>query len=477
MEYGFLSLLPPCLTIIVALTTREVLQSLVLGIFSGFLILHHGNALTAILALLDNLVNLFAQAWITKTLIFSLLVGSVMRLMMDSGGVSGLVQFLTANGRFISSPRSAQFLAYGIGLAIFIESSITSLVAGAVSRSLFDKYGVSRQKLAYICDSTSAPVCALLPLNGWGALLLGLLTAQVNNGTLTGKPVELLIKSIPYNFYAWLSLVLLFWVIWRNWNIGPMSHYETKSTPIEIPIPAEGGHLLSMLIPLFVLVAMMPLSLYFTGKVSLIAQNTSLATLTWIDIIFAGSGSSAVFYAIFTTLLVTFVQYVLFGRMTQKLYFNSFFTGASELLPIVVILILAFMIGNLIKDLQTAQYLASLTQGWLAPAFIPMLLFLLSSIIAFATGTSWGTFSIMLPIGIALASATGADIPLVIGAVVSGGVFGDHASPISDTTIIASLAAGCDVIEHTHSQLPYALLAAAGSVILFTLSGLLLAYS
>lgn len=473
MDHGLLAVLPPLLTIVLSITTKDVLLSLLIGIFSGLLIIHTGHPLTATIALLDNIVKLFAEAWVVKTLIFSLLVGSVMRLLVDSGGVAGLVHFLTRRSRLVKSARSAQLLAFGIGLAIFIESSITSLVAGTVSRPLFDQYGVSRQKLAYICDATSAPVCALFPLNGWGALLLGLLAAQINNGTLHGNAVEILVKSIPYNFYAWLSLLIVFWVIWRDWNIGSMSHYETNTTPVDIPIPADGGRLWHMLVPLTVLVGMIPVSLYYTGSAHLTLSPSVLGSASWLDKLFAGSGTSAVFYAVFTALLVAFGQYVFMGGMTRKQYFDSLFTGAGELLPIVVILILAFLMGNMTKELHTGQYLAALAHGWLSPALLPMLVFLLSAIVAFATGTSWGTFSIMMPIGIALSSATGADATLVVGAVISGGVFGDHASPISDTTIIASLAAGCDVIEHTHSQLPYALLAAIGSAVLFAVFGVL----
>jgi Na+/H+ antiporter NhaC len=157
--------------------------------------------------------------------------------------------------------------------------------------------------------------------------------------------------------------------------------------------------------------------------------------------------------------------------MSRQDYFRSAFAGAGELLPIVTILVLAFVIGNLVKELDAGNYLASLAQGWLSAGWIPVLIFLLSAGIAFATGTSWGTFSIMMPIGVSLAVATGADVYLVVGAVISGGVCGDHASPISDTTIISSLAAGCDVADHATSQLPYALLAGAGAAVLFAVFG------
>jgi Na+/H+ antiporter NhaC len=471
MDYGVLSILPPLLAITLALVTRDVLISLTVGILAGFLILNNYQPLDAVLAMLDSIVGLFAEGWVVKTLLFSLLVGSVIRLMMDSGGVAGLVYFLTQKSRTVRSARGSMLLAYFIGLIIFIESSITSLVAGTVARPLCDKYGVSRQKLAYICDSTSAPVCSLIPLNGWGALLLGLLATQITAGVLSGSAVEILFKSIVYNFYAWLALILVLVVILRDWDLGSMRRFEESTTSVSIPVPAEGLHVSRMLLPLVVLIGMVPVSLYFTGQESLLSEGKALENQIFLDAIFAGSGSTSVFYAVLATLLVAFVQYVILGSMSRQDYFRSAFAGAGELLPIVTILVLAFVIGNLVKELDAGNYLASLAQGWLSAGWIPVLIFLLSAGIAFATGTSWGTFSIMMPIGVSLAVATGADVYLVVGAVISGGVCGDHASPISDTTIISSLAAGCDVADHATSQLPYALLAGAGAAVLFAVFG------
>lgn len=458
MEFGLLSILPPLLAIALAIISRDVIISLLTGIFAGFLILNNFNPLDAVIALLDNIISLFAEAWVTKTLLFSLMVGAVMRLMIDSGGVAGLVLFLTQKSRAIRSGKGSLLLAYIIGLLIFIESSITSLVAGTVTRPLCDKFGVSRQKLAYVCDSTSAPVCSLIALNGWGALLLGLITAQVTDGMLSGSPTRIFIESIPFNFYAWVALVLVLVVIIKGWDIGSMREYERQVMPGKLPLTADGGHISRMLVPLFVLIGMMPVSLYYTGNGNFLE----------------GSGSTSVFYAVLASLLVSFIQYVFGGVMSREAWFKSFYHGLGDMLPIVLILVLAFAIGNVTKSMGTGEYLSSLASGVVSPGMIPVIVFLLSSIIAFATGTSWGTFSIMLPIGVSLAVSTGANVELVIGAVVSGGVFGDHCSPISDTTIIASMAAGCNHIEHVNSQLPYALIAGTLAAGLFVVGGLLL---
>lgn len=458
MEFGLLSVLPPFLAIVLAIVSRDVVISLLTGIFAGFLILADFNPLTATINMLDTVISLFAEGWIAKTLLFSLMVGAVMRLVVDSGGVAGLVEFLTQKSRTVRSGKGALLLAYIIGLLIFIESSITSLVAGTVARPLCDKFGVSRQKLAYVCDATSAPVCSLIALNGWGALLIGLVTAEVTNGMLSGSPTQIFLQSIPFNFYAWVAILLVPLVIVRGWDFGSMRTYEERMTPVKLAIPADGGHISRMLVPLFVLIGMMPVSLYYTGNGSILE----------------GSGSTSVFYAVLASLFVSFVQYVFGGVMSREAWFKSFYQGLSDMLPIVLILVLAFTIGKVTNDMGTGKYLASLAEGLVSPAMIPVIVFLLSGVIAFATGTSWGTFSIMLPIGVALAVSTGAHVELVIGAVVSGGVFGDHCSPISDTTIISSMAAGCDHIEHVNSQLPYALLGGLLASGLFILGGLLL---
>jgi Na+/H+ antiporter NhaC len=201
----------------------------------------------------------------------------------------------------------------------------------------------------------------------------------------------------------------------------------------------------AMILPLVVLILMVPLSLYYTGKGDILK----------------GSGSTSVFYAVIATLLFIYVYYRLKGYLSHKEYFESLYEGIGEMIPIALILLLAFLIGAIIKDLGTANYIAEVMKSAeISPQFIPLLVFLVASLTAFSTGTSWGTFSIMMPIALGLAATFNLEIPLVIGAVISGGIFGDHVSPISDTTIISSMASGCDHISHVRTQMPYALVGA-----------------
>ena len=455
MEYGILSIAIPLLTIILAIITKDVIISLLGGIFTGLLVLNGYNPLTAFVALFDGIIALLSEGWIAKTLLFALMIGAIIKLLTISGAVNRFVSYLSTKAQKIDSPKGAMLLAYVIGVVIFIESSITSLVAGTVAKPLCDKNGVSREKLAYICDSTSAPICSLIPLNAWGALLLGLIVTAIDSHVISGDGVSLLIASIPYNFYSLFTLAIVLAVIFLNINIGPMKDaipqnyhadhikHKGKSTPFP------------MLLPLLVMVIAVPFGLYLTGQGD----------------IFKGSGSTSVYYAVIVTLLFMYVYYVSTRMLTHKNYFKGFYEGLGEMIPIMLILLFAIFIGKVIGDLGTAKYLAHLLGGNISPVFMPLLIFIVASITAFSTGTSWGTFSIMMPIGLALGASMGLDIPLVIAAVISGGIFGDHASPISDTTIISSMAAGCDHVEHVRTQLPYALIGGGLASLAFLIAG------
>ncbi len=456
---GILSLLIPLFIIIMAIITKDVVVSLLSGIFLGELVIHHFNPFEAIIALLDGFVGLFAEGWITKTVLFALLVGAIIKLITNAGGVNGFIAYISNKEKRLDSPKGSLLLAYILGIVIFIESSITALVAGTVARPLCDKNGVSREKLAFVCDSTSAPICSLIPFNAWGALLLGLIVTAIDSHVITGEGVPLLIESILFNFYSLIIVILVLLVILFDINIGPMR--ETKAHPVELLPSIEAKQEKSpwlMILPLIVLILMVPLSLYYTGKGDILK----------------GSGSTSVFYAVIATLGFIYLYYVPKGYLKHKAYFSSLYEGISDMIPIVLILLLAFLIGSVIKDLGTANYLASIMQGNIPPFLLPLLIFLVAALTSFSTGTSWGTFSIMMPIGLALGASFDIYTPLIIGAVISGGIFGDHVSPISDTTIISSMASGCDHISHVRTQIPYALIAAGLASVLYLIVGWIL---
>ncbi len=447
------SLLPPAVAIVLALLTRKVLLALAAGIAAGLAVYAQGDVVRMGHETVTLFQRLLWTPWILKTLGFAVFVGSVMELMRRSGGIDGFVDFLQHRLVLVRSKRSALVLVYMTGVVIFIESSITSLIAGAIGRPLSGRFGFSREKLAYVCDSTAAPVCSLILLNGWGALLLGLIVTQINAGYLSGDSIALLLQSVAYNFYAMTALLVTFAVIWFDWDIGPMRRTHPDTAAYETR--RKSGDASLMLLPLFVMVAGVFVFLWLTGGGNMLK----------------GSGSSSVFYTMLLTLVVMAVFYRSKKVMDWKTYFDGAYKGALALLPIAVILLLAFAIGKVIDLIGTGAYLASFLDGSMAAVWLGAAVFIIASVMAFATGTSWGTFSVMLPIAVAMGAAVDANMPLLIGAVISGGVFGDHCSPISDTTIIASLAAGCDHIDHVRTQLPYALISGVIALTMFIAAG------
>jgi Na+/H+ antiporter NhaC len=419
------------------------------GVVLGIFILNHFSFFSSLEALFSLFFSLLTTPWILKTLAFALLVGSVMALIEKSGGIAGFVDFAQHRVKLVNSPRSALLLSYFIGVFIFIESSITALVAGAVGKPFAQKYKIPSEKLAFVCDSTSAPISSLIVLNGWGALLLGIISAQVVSHSLNVDPVALLIDSLFYNFYAMSALVVTFVAVYFDIELGAMK--RVKFVPSLYSNLQKTQSKYYMILPIVSMIVFVFFYLYITGDGDMMQ----------------GSGSSSVFYTMVTTLVLMFIYYIPTKNMSAKQFVKSSFLGAKNLFSVVVILLLAFAIGKITSQLQTGVYLASLASSSLEPLFVAPLIFVLSAIIAFSTGTSWGTFSIMIPIAIPIALGVESDVALAIGAVISGGVFGDHVSPISDTTIISSIASDCEVISHVKTQMPYALVSASVTFILF----------
>lgn len=442
MEFGVLSFLTPLVAIVMALLTRNVIAALIIGSLVGELVIHHFSFMESISSISSRFTSLLSEVWILKTLAFALLVGSIVRLLQMSGAVESLIEYLQERHKLITSEKRALLLAYVIGVVIFVESSITSLVAGTITRPFIDKLGVPRAKLAYVCDSTSAPVCSILLLNGWGALLLGLISTSMST---EGDAITLLIESVAYNFYAFFALIVTFFVIYFSLYTLSMQKSQIYSYK-RVEIAGKDVPISFLYLPLFVLIVSVLLFLYITG-----------------------SGSSSILYGVLLTLFVMYLQYR--KSMSLKHYFLYTFEGIKNMVLITFVLFLAFYIGSVTNDLHTGEYLSSLLNGAINREYIPALIFLIAALIAFSTGTSWGTFSIMTPIAFALATDMDLNIALCMGAVISGGVFGDHSSVISDTTIISSMASGCDTVEHVKTQLPYALFAALLSAVAFFIAG------
>jgi Na+/H+ antiporter NhaC len=460
------SILPPIIAIVLAIRTKQVILSLFAGIWMGFTLLNGFNPLLGVTAGLDGLVHVFSDAGDTRVIIFTLLIGSLIATIEYSGGVRGFVHYLESR-RWVHNGLRAQLLAWITGLIIFVESNITLLVAGSVSRPLFDRYKVSREKLAYIIDATSAPVCVMIPLNAWGAVIIGLVAS-----TGVDNALEVFISSIPYNFYAIVAIVLSGVVIWKNIDLGPMKKAEERTRNGDVLWPGatpmvdftavqvdDGGDVPPaslMVLPISTMVVMMPVGLYITGNGDLIA----------------GSGSVSVLWAVIAAIVVAWAMILGQGRGTVGDLMRIFMQGAGALLPISTILLFALALGDVAQALGTGIYVAGVVGDTIPGPLLAPLIFIVSSFIAFSIGSSWGTFAIMIPIAIPIAVTLGFPIPLFLGAAISGAIFGDHASPISDTTVVASMAAATDHIDHVRTQMPYALLGAAIAAVLFFIVGL-----
>lgn len=470
-EFGFLSVIPPILAIALALISGQVMFSLLCGLFVGFLIIHQGNPLSGFLTTLESIVNVFGNPGNARIIIFTLLIGALLQLMKFAGGISGFVGLIQRRLEAGSSPAPRLRVAAALtGFTIFVESNISILSVGTTFRSVFDRYKISRAKLAYLADSSSAPACILFPLNAWGAYVIGLLAAYESL-----DPLKVLVLAIPFNFYAVLTLCFVFYIAWSGRDFGPMKSAEQKAAKVN-PIPEVSDEpsvspralARNMIVPLAVMIFSMPVFLVMTGWE---ADNTqALGQRVW-QALGNGSGSSAVMYAVASALLVLGVWLGLQRQISVATYFEQAYLGMKDILIMAILMALAFAIANLCRELGTGAYVASITQSWLSPVVAPALLFLTSAFVAFATGTSWGTFAIMISIAVPLADAIGLNLYMAVAAVLGGGVFGDHCSPISDTTLVASMAAGCDHIEHVNTQLPYALVVGSLATALYLIVG------
>jgi len=463
------SVIPPLLAIGLAIATRQVILSLSIGLWMGAWLLGSGNPLAAIPQAIDAVINVFTDPGDTRVLVFTLVIGGLIATIEKLGGVRGFIHLLQEK-KWVTGPGRAQWLAFGTGVVVFIESNITLLIAGAISRPLFDRYRVSREKLAYIIDATSAPICVLIPLNAWGAVIVSLLASSgIEN------PIDVFIGAILLNFYAIFAVLVCALVIWSDFDIGPMRAAQKRTmegrflwpnaTPMVDPSlieaeqsrqPQDSAKL--MLLPVLALVLSMPLGLYVTGEGDLTA----------------GSGSTSVLWAVLIALGVAWAIVLGSRRATLETLMQLFLKGAGGLLPVAMILLFSLALGDVANALGTGVFVAQLAQETIPSALLLPLLFLLSAFIAFSIGSSWGTFAIMIPLAMQIVAALDMNASVFLAAVLSGAVFGDHASPISDTTVVASMAAATDHIDHVRTQLPYALISAGLATVAFFVSGLVL---
>nr|WP_319776172.1 Na+/H+ antiporter NhaC family protein [uncultured Sphaerochaeta sp.] len=489
-HHGILSVLPPLIAIVLAIKTRQVYFSLLFGIWSGWIILNQGNFLSGSIDSVESLVNVLKDSGSARTIIFSILIGALLALIQRSGGVEGFIKIVfdllhKQNTKHETTRKSIiQFSAFLTGAIIFVETNISVLTTGAIFRPVFDKYRIACEKLAYIIDSTSAPICILIPFNAWGAYIISLLALQnIDN------PFQMLFSSYIFNLYPIFAILLLLYLSRFGKDFGAMKkaiirvEKEGKILP-DGARPMVSSEITSikrkensipkaynMLIPIITMVLMMPVILIYTGWLELKSGESLSFFEKIIEALSRGSGSMAVLLAVISAIIVAMALYKSQKIISFKEMTDLSLKGMGGLVPLAFLMLLAFAIGSLCKELGTGIYIAEISKDFLSPVFIPVIVFLTASVVAFSTGTSWGTFAIMLAIAVPLSESFGINSEIVIGAVLSGGVFGDHCSPISDTTIVSSMASACDHIDHVKTQIPYALTAGFISTLMYLLIG------
>lgn len=474
---GWIVLLPPIVAIVLVLWTRQVYLSLLTGLFIGTTILSGGHPVRGLGALVDVVVGVFEDPGNTRIILFSLLVGGLIALVQASGGVAGFVEWVQRRG-WGHTTRSAELLAWAAGMLVFVESSITCLIVGTLSRGFFDDMKIAREKLAFYADVTSAPVCMSIPLNGWGAFVLGLLAAQ----GVTTDAVELLARALLYNFFSLFAIAFAFVLALTGWSFGGMRRAEKRaretgalvragSTPMMAdavagigPIRPGEARARDLVVPVGVMAGMIFVGLYVTGEGSLMN----------------GSGSTAVLWATGAAIGMAVLMYAVprplaGGKplMTPGAASEWVLKGASGLVGVVALLVFSFALGQVSRDLGMGPYVVGLIGDDLPAWWLPGLVFLVGSVVSFTLGSSWTTFAILLPIALPLAEGLDIALPLMLGAVLSGGVFGDLSSPLSDTSIISSMAAACDHADHVNTQLPYALAIGGAAFLAFLVAGVL----
>jgi tetracycline resistance efflux pump len=466
-DYGVWTIITPLVTILLAIFTRQVILSLLAGIFVGFVVINHSFSL-GVVATVNGIIDTFSSPGNTRTIIFMVLIGGIMRLIVVTGGVRRLVQSLSEHNGYITNKKAVQLLAMVITSLIFIESSVNQLISGASTKDLAKRYRVPPEKMSYIIQTSCVSVCSSVMINGWGAAMMGVIGVQISKGLIDGQPFEILAHSMVWNIMAWLSLASVLFYIFSGASWGPMKKAEQRyeqakhdvaDTVIEhhddvIKHPASDS-LWNFFIPILSTVLMVPVVLYLTGD-----GNFS-----------KGSGSMSVYSSAMFGTLVSFVWFWCRGILNIESFFKELYIGYASMVKISSVMILAFLMGHISAELNTGNYIASVTSGVISPGFSIGFIFIISAIMSLATGTSWGTFAIMIPIGVQLGVSLGVPFEYMIGASIAGSIFGDMTSPISSDAIVASMATNCDHIEHIRTQFPYALVTGTIAFICYVILG------
>jgi len=467
----FISLLPPIIAIALALITKEVYSSLFIGILSGALIYSNFNIWGMVTNTFDVMVGKLADSWNVGILIFLVVLGMMVSLVNKAGGSAAYGRWAETH---IKTRVGALISTAVLGMLIFIDDYFNCLTVGSVMRPVTDKHQISRAKLAFLIDATAAPVCIIAPISSWAA--------AVSSVAPEGQGLQLFIRSIPYNFYALLTLAMVIMMCLMKVDFGTMRTHEinamngdiytTAARPYANANAEEGnskGTVLDLVLPIVALIVSCVLTMVYTGG---FFDVDSGSYMNFIDAFSGSDASMGLVLGSFIALIVTFCFYIPRKVITIKQFTESFSEGFKQMVPAILILTFAWTLSGVTNNLGAKVFVAEFVRvnaGGLAN-FLPAIVFVIAIGLAFATGTSWGTFGVLLPI-VCSVFTSGELMVIAVSACLAGAVCGDHCSPISDTTIMASTGAQCEHINHVNTQLPYALLSAGVSFVGFVLAG------
>lgn len=460
--YGtFWALVPPVVAIVLALVTKEVYSSLFVGIVIGALFYAGFEPEGTILHIFqDGIVGVLSDPWNVGILVFLVILGAMVCLMNKAGGSAAFGKFA---GEKIKSKIGAQLATVLLGVLIFIDDYFNCLTVGSVMRPVTDKHKVSREKLAYLIDATAAPVCIIAPISSWAAAVTGFVEGE--------DGFSLFLQAIPYNFYALFTIFFMIMAIVLKVEFGPMRNKENAMVSLqakveEVKEKESKGKVIDLVVPIIALIVCCVIGMIYTGG---FFSGENFVTA------FSNSDASVgLMLGSFFGLLITMVFYMVRRVMNLKECMECVPEGFKAMVPAILILTFAWTLKAMTDSLGAAEYVAGVMEGCAMGlmSFLPAIIFLVACFLAFATGTSWGTFGILIPIVVAVFSGTDHQLMIIsISACMAGAVCGDHCSPISDTTIMASAGANCNHVDHVSTQLPYAIVVAAISFIVYILAG------
>ncbi len=471
-HFGFLSILPPIVAIVLAIATRQVIISLFIAVWLGATFLHSFNPIDGFFRSGDTyILESAADPWYAAILIFTMIIAGTLGLVTKAGGAHAIAEALAKKAR---TARGGMLSAWLMGMIIFFDDYASCIIAGNTARPVTDKLRISREKLSYIIDSTAAPIATIALISTWIGFELGVIGEGFAAIGMEEAPVYLIfLQSIPYRFYSIFAIAMVLIISITMKDYGPMYNAEVRArkegkllrdgalplsaTDTEVLQPREGTPLrwFNFVIPVLVIIVATFVGLYVEG-------GGTEPGVGFMEAFGDADSSVVLLWASSLGALVTLVMVLIQKLVPLQEAIDTIINGAKSVFPALIILVLAWALSYVTGDLGADVYLIGLLGDRLSPAILPLLIFILSCFMAFAMGTSWGTMGIVTPLAIPVAFAVGGEASLIptLAAVLTGAIFGDHCSPLSDTTILSSTGAGADHIDHVRTQIPYAFTAA-----------------